>query len=171
VSEGGEDLAEPAGAVEQPEDLVWEDDESAALRHARTDATLAVSTGSVRQYLKQIGKVALLTAEQEVALAERIEVGLYAVERLHRAVDSTEKLSPRLRRDLCWIVREGQSAKNHLLEANLRLVVSLAKRYTGFGDPDVHHVQQHHVGVRWCDGGCGLHRGLPGSLGEPHHRV
>lgn len=129
ASEGGEDLAEPVDAVEQPEDLLWDEEESAALRQARKDATLSASADSVREYLKQIGKVALLTAEQEVVLAARIEAGLYAAERLHRAQDSTEKLSPQLRRDLSWIVGDGQRVKNHLLEANLRLVVSLAKRY------------------------------------------
>lgn len=84
---------------------MWDEEESAALRHARKDAELSASADSVREYLKQIGKVALLTAEQEVALAARIEAGLYAAERRHRAVDSTEKLSPQLRRDLSWICR------------------------------------------------------------------
>jgi RNA polymerase primary sigma factor len=74
----------------------------------------------------QIGKIGLLNAEQEVQLAQRIEAGLSAAERLRRAEDATEKLSRQLRRDLRWIVRDGQRAKNHLLEANLRLVVSLA---------------------------------------------
>ena len=144
---GGEDLAEPGGALEQPEDLVWDEEESAALRQARKDATLSASADSVREYLKQIGKVALLTAEQEVALATRIEAGLYAAERLHRAADSTEELSPRLRRDLGWIVGDGQRAKNHLLEANLRLVVSLAKRYTGRGLPFLDLIQEGNLGL------------------------
>ncbi|MGA9311842.1 MAG: RNA polymerase sigma factor [Pseudonocardiaceae bacterium] len=147
ASEGGEDLAEPVDAVEQPEDLLWDEEESAALRQARKDATLSASADSVREYLKQIGKVALLTAEQEVALAARIEAGLYAAERLHRAQDSTEKLSPQLRRDLSWIVRDGQRAKNHLLEANLRLVVSLAKRYTGCGMPFLDLIQEGNLGL------------------------
>ncbi len=147
ASAGGEDLAELGGAVEQPEDPVWDEDESAALRHARKDATLSASADSVREYLKQIGKVALLTAEQEVTLATRIEAGLYAAERLHRAQDSTEELSPRLRRDLCWIVGDGQRAKNHLLEANLRLVVSLAKRYTGRGLPFLDLIQEGNLGL------------------------
>jgi RNA polymerase primary sigma factor len=144
---GVEDLAEPAGAVEQSEDLLWDEDESVALRHARTDATLTASADSVRAYLKQIGTVALLTAEQEVALAQRIEAGLYAAERLHRAADSTEKLSPQLRRDLGWIVRDGQRAKNHLVEANLRLVVSMAKRYTGRGMPFLDLIQEGNLGL------------------------
>ncbi len=147
ASEGGEDLAEPVDAVEQPEDLVWDEEESAALRQARKDATLSASADSVREYLKQIGKVALLTAEQEVALAARIEAGLYAAERLHRAQDSTETLSPQLRRDLSWIVGDGQRAKNHLLEANLRLVVSLAKRYTGRGMAFLDLIQEGNLGL------------------------
>jgi len=77
--------------------------------------------------------VALLNAEEEVDLAKRIEAGLYAAERLRQAEDDNEKLVVQLRRDLHWIVRDGERAKNHLLEANLRLVVSLAKRYTGRG--------------------------------------
>jgi RNA polymerase primary sigma factor len=147
ASAGGEDLADPGGAVEQPEDLVWDEEESAALRQARKDATLSASADSVREYLKQIGKVALLTAEQEVALAGRIEAGLYAAERLRRAQDSTEELSPRLRRDLCWIVGDGQRAKNHLVEANLRLVVSMAKRYTGRGLPFLDLIQEGNLGL------------------------
>ena len=90
----------------------------------------------MRAYLKQIGKVALLNAEQEVSLAERIEAGLYAqfrIEEMSKALeagDKQAKLSPALKRDLRSIARDGRKAKNHLLEANLRLVVSLAKRYT-----------------------------------------
>jgi RNA polymerase primary sigma factor len=101
----------------------------------------------VRTYLKQIGTVALLTAEEEVQLATRIEAGLYAAERVHRAEDDTGKLSPQLRRDLRWIVRDGQRAKNHRLEANLRLVVSLAKRYTGRGMPFLDLIQEGNVGL------------------------
>lgn len=67
---------------------------------------LAVSTDSVRVYLKRIGKVALLNAEQEVALAKRIEAGPYAAERIRRTEDMAEKLSAQLRRDLCWIIRD-----------------------------------------------------------------
>ena len=83
----------------------------------------------VKDYLKQIGKVALLNAEQEVELAKRIEAGLFAEEKLN----SGEKLAPQLRRELEIIAGDGRRARNHLLEANLRLVVSVAKRYTGRG--------------------------------------
>jgi RNA polymerase primary sigma factor len=114
-------------------DLVWDEEESEALRQARRDAELTASTDSVRAYLKEIGKIALLNAEAEVELAQRIEAGLYATERVRRTEDVTEKISPQLRQDLRWIVHDGERAKTHLLEANLRLVVSLAKRYTGRG--------------------------------------
>ncbi|HZA17818.1 MAG TPA: sigma-70 factor domain-containing protein, partial [Pseudonocardiaceae bacterium] len=99
------------------EDFVWDEEESEALRQARKDAELTASADSVRAYLKQIGKVALLNAEEEVELAKRIEAGLYAAERVRSSDDVTEKMSPQLRRDLRWIVRDGERAKNHLLEA------------------------------------------------------
>ena len=117
------------------------------LRQARKDAEFTVSVDSVRVYLKQIGKVALLNAEDEVRLATQIEAGLYAAERVARAEDVTDTLSPQLRRDLRWIVREGERAKNHLLEANLRLVVSLAKRYTGRGVPFLDLIQEGNLGL------------------------
>jgi RNA polymerase primary sigma factor len=144
--ESDEDPAEPVGTGEQSREFVW-DEESRVLRQARKDAELAISVDSVRVYLKQIGKVALLTAEQEVDLAKRIEAGLYAAERLSRAQDMTEKLSPRLRWDLRVIVRDGQRAKNHLVEANLRLVVSLAKRYTGRGMAFLDLIQEGSFGL------------------------
>jgi RNA polymerase primary sigma factor len=128
-------------------DFVWDEEESEALRQARKDAELTASADSVRAYLKQIGKVALLNAEEEVELAKRIEAGLYAAERLRRAIDSGEKVSPQLRRDLRWIVRDGERAKNHLLEANLRLVVSLAKRYTGRGMAFLDLIQEGNLGL------------------------
>ncbi len=129
------------------EDFVWDEEESEALRQARKDAELTASADSVRAYLKQIGKVALLNAEEEVELAKRIEAGLYAAERVRRAEEVTEKISPQLRRDLRWIVRDGERAKNHLLEANLRLVVSLAKRYTGRGMAFLDLIQEGNLGL------------------------
>jgi RNA polymerase primary sigma factor len=128
-------------------DFVWDEEESEALRQARKDAELTASADSVRAYLKQIGKVALLNAEEEVELAKRIEAGLYAAERVRTAEDETEKLTPQLRRDLRWIVRDGERAKNHLLEANLRLVVSLAKRYTGRGMAFLDLIQEGNLGL------------------------
>jgi RNA polymerase primary sigma factor len=148
-----EEITVEADEAETPsgpgaEDFVWDEEESEALRQARKDAELTASADSVRAYLKQIGKVALLNAEEEVELAKRIEAGLYAAERVRRIEDSaTEKLSPQLRRDLRWIVRDGERAKNHLLEANLRLVVSLAKRYTGRGMAFLDLIQEGNLGL------------------------
>jgi RNA polymerase primary sigma factor len=140
---------EEAEAASGPgaEDFVWDEEESEALRQARKDAELTASADSVRAYLKQIGKVALLNAEEEVELAKRIEAGLYAAERVRRSEDATDKLSPQLRRDLRWIIRDGERAKNHLLEANLRLVVSLAKRYTGRGMAFLDLIQEGNLGL------------------------
>ncbi|MCP2168332.1 RNA polymerase sigma factor [Goodfellowiella coeruleoviolacea] len=128
-------------------DFVWDEEESEALRQARKDAELTASADSVRAYLKQIGKVALLNAEEEVELAKRIEAGLYAAERVRRAEEENEKLVPQMRRDLQWIVRDGERAKRHLLEANLRLVVSLAKRYTGRGMAFLDLIQEGNLGL------------------------
>ncbi len=142
-------VAEPA-AEETAEggDFEWDDEEeSEALRQARKDAEMTASADSVRAYLKQIGKVALLNAEEEVDLAKRIEAGLYAAERLRQVEEEGQKLSPQMRRDLNWIVRDGERAKNHLLEANLRLVVSLAKRYTGRGMAFLDLIQEGNLGL------------------------
>ncbi|CAM01116.1 RNA polymerase RpoD-like sigma 70 subunit [Saccharopolyspora erythraea NRRL 2338] len=128
-------------------DFVWDEEESEALRQARKDAELTASADSVRAYLKQIGKVALLNAEEEVELAKRIEAGLYAAERLRQAEEAEERLAMQMRRDLRWIVRDGERAKNHLLEANLRLVVSLAKRYTGRGMAFLDLIQEGNLGL------------------------
>jgi RNA polymerase primary sigma factor len=97
----------------------------------------------VKDYLKQIGKVPLLNAEQEVELAKRIEAGLFAEERLN----SGKKIGERMRKDLEWIAEDGRRAKNHLLEANLRLVVSLAKRYTGRGMLFLDLIQEGNLGL------------------------
>ncbi|GHF64844.1 RNA polymerase primary sigma factor [Amycolatopsis bartoniae] len=128
-------------------DFVWDEEESEALRQARKDAELTASADSVRAYLKQIGKVALLNAEEEVELAKRIEAGLYAAERVRIAEEEGEKLATQMRRDLKWIIRDGERAKNHLLEANLRLVVSLAKRYTGRGMAFLDLIQEGNLGL------------------------
>ncbi|MGM7667494.1 RNA polymerase sigma factor [Microbacterium sp. A93] len=97
----------------------------------------------VKDYLKQIGKVALLNAEQEVDLALRIEAGLYAEQKMK---DDPIK-DARLRRDMELVVADGRRAKNHLLEANLRLVVSLAKRYTGRGMLFLDLIQEGNLGL------------------------
>ncbi|MGN6204144.1 RNA polymerase sigma factor [Humibacter sp.] len=99
----------------------------------------------VKDYLKQIGKVALLNAAEEVELAMRIEAGLFAEEKLGAMTDQ-EKRS-QLGRDLGWVARDGQRAKSHLLGANLRLVVSLAKRYTGRGMQFLDLIQEGNLGL------------------------
>jgi RNA polymerase primary sigma factor len=99
----------------------------------------------VKDYLKQIGKVALLNAAEEVELAMRIEAGLFAEEKLGGMTDQ-EKRS-QLGRDLGWVARDGQRAKSHLLGANLRLVVSLAKRYTGRGMQFLDLIQEGNLGL------------------------
>ena len=143
----GSDTA-AAGSTEGEGDFTWdEEEESEALRQARKDAEMTASADSVRAYLKQIGKVALLNAEEEVDLAKRIEAGLYAAERVRQADDANEKLVLQARRALRWIVRAGERAKNHLLEANLRLVVSLAKRYTGRGMAFLDLIQEGNLGL------------------------
>ncbi len=105
--------------------------------------TAGATADPVKDYLKQIGKVALLNAEQEVDLAKRIEAGLFAEEKL----GSGEKIAPKLRTELEWIANDGRHAKNHLLEANLRLVVSLAKRYTGRGMLFLDLIQEGNLGL------------------------
>jgi RNA polymerase primary sigma factor len=151
VAAPAEDADAEPGAEEVDEEggeFTWdEEEESEALRQARKDAEMTASADSVRAYLKQIGKVALLNAEEEVDLAKRIEAGLYSAERLRQADEANEKLVLQMRRDLRWIVRDGERAKNHLLEANLRLVVSLAKRYTGRGMAFLDLIQEGNLGL------------------------
>ncbi|AEX70051.1 RNA polymerase sigma factor [Corynebacterium diphtheriae] len=153
TDELGEDDSSDDDSDEDEGSSVWDEDESAALRQARKDAELSASADSVRAYLKQIGKVALLNAEQEVSLAKRIEAGLYATYRMEQMEeafnngDKEAKLTPAVKRDLRAIARDGRKAKNHLLEANLRLVVSLAKRYTGRGMAFLDLIQEGNLGL------------------------
>ncbi|BBY60230.1 RNA polymerase sigma factor SigA [Mycolicibacterium sarraceniae] len=142
-----EDISEPSEKDKASGDFVWDEEESEALRQARKDAELTASADSVRAYLKQIGKVALLNAEEEVELAKRIEAGLYATQLMAEKTDKGEKLPVQQRRDMQWICRDGDRAKNHLLEANLRLVVSLAKRYTGRGMAFLDLIQEGNLGL------------------------
>jgi RNA polymerase primary sigma factor len=131
-----EDLAElrPAFVISDEDD----NDEPVA------QVTQAGATADpVKDYLKQIGKVALLNAEQEVELAKRIEAGLFAEEK----INSGERLDPKLRLELRWITEDGRRARNHLLEANLRLVVSVAKRYTGRGMLVLDLIQEGNLGL------------------------
>jgi RNA polymerase nonessential primary-like sigma factor len=97
----------------------------------------------VRVYLNGIGKTALLTAADEVELAKRIEAGLYA----QYLLETGKRLPAARKRDLAILVRDGQAARQHLLEANLRLVVSLAKRYTGRGMPLLDLIQEGNLGL------------------------
>ncbi|EJZ04562.1 RNA polymerase sigma factor [Mycolicibacterium vaccae ATCC 25954] len=140
-------LPEPSEKDKASGDFVWDEEESEALRQARKDAELTASADSVRAYLKQIGKVALLNAEEEVDLAKRIEAGLYATQLMAELAEKGEKLTTAQRRDMMWVCRDGDRAKNHLLEANLRLVVSLAKRYTGRGMAFLDLIQEGNLGL------------------------
>ncbi len=97
----------------------------------------------VKDYLKQIGKVPLLNAEMEVELAKRIEAGLFSEEKLGKG----GRISPKMLEEYEWIAEDGRRAKNHLLEANLRLVVSLAKRYTGRGMLFLDLIQEGNLGL------------------------
>jgi len=97
----------------------------------------------VRVYLNGIGKTALLTAADEVELAKRIEAGVFA----QHMLDTEDQPSTKRRSELTALVRDGSTAKNHLLEANLRLVVSLAKRYTGRGMPLLDLIQEGNLGL------------------------
>ncbi|SMH37909.1 RNA polymerase primary sigma factor [Rathayibacter oskolensis] len=116
-----------------------DDDEVPVYSTAITGAT----ADPVKDYLKQIGKVALLNAAEEVELAMRIEAGLFAEDKLA----NTSDLSPELVRELRWVAKDGQRAKSHLLGANLRLVVSLAKRYTGRGMQFLDLIQEGNLGL------------------------
>jgi len=101
------------------------------------------SADLVRVYLNGIGRTALLSAQEEVDLAKRIEAGVFA----KHILDTEADLTPERRSDLRAVVRDGRVAKNHLMEANLRLVVSLAKRYTGRGMPLLDLIQEGNLGL------------------------
>ncbi|WP_423917224.1 RNA polymerase sigma factor [Frigoribacterium sp. 2-23] len=126
----------PTGALVISQD---DDDEIPVYSTTITGAT----ADPVKDYLKQIGKVALLNAAEEVELAMRIEAGLFAEDKLANSTG----LSKELERELRWVARDGQRAKSHLLGANLRLVVSLAKRYTGRGMQFLDLIQEGNLGL------------------------
>ncbi|RKS73922.1 RNA polymerase primary sigma factor [Motilibacter peucedani] len=117
-------------------------DDSDVTIPAQLDATTGSVTDLVRLYLREIGRVKLLTAEDEVSLARSIEAGLFAEERLSQGVDDVV-----LRIDLQTVAREGRRAKDHLVAANLRLVVSVAKRYAGRGLPLLDLIQEGNLGL------------------------
>ena len=147
VAEGEESGSTPAAAANAEDEeesaafIIRDDDEDDA--PAQQVVTAGATADPVKDYLKQIGKVALLNAEQEVELAKRIEAGLFAEEKLNAG----EKMEMQLKRELWWIAQDGKKAKNHLLEANLRLVVSLAKRYTGRGMLFLDLIQEGNLGL------------------------
>jgi RNA polymerase primary sigma factor len=125
-------------------DGVDADEEAPVSRREAEELALKAPTNDpVRMYLKEIGKVPLLTAEEEVDLAKRIEAGLFSSEKLA----TSKKLQDKMRRDLEWIERDGQLAKKKLVEANLRLVVSIAKRYVGRGMLFLDLIQEGNLGL------------------------
>ncbi|GEO96377.1 RNA polymerase principal sigma factor HrdB [Kocuria turfanensis] len=151
--EEDEDVAEEAPAEDEVAAPARKDEKTSGFVITANDdddapAQQVVSAGAtadpVKDYLKQIGKVALLNAEQEVDLALRIEAGLYAE---HKLADEKDSLDPQTRKELRWVIHDGKRAKNHLLEANLRLVVSLAKRYTGRGMLFLDLIQEGNLGL------------------------
>lgn len=168
VGSDEDDLAESEGDPEpeddeedeeaEPEDhvvaqakgafVVRDDDDDDNVTPSGNPKRRVVATGAtadpVKDYLKQIGRVNLLNAEQEVDLSERIEAGLYAQ---HLLETEGENLDFKRRRELKWAANDGKKAKDHLLEANLRLVVSLAKRYTGRGMLFLDLIQEGNLGL------------------------
>jgi RNA polymerase primary sigma factor len=134
------------------EDPTLKEDESSGFVFSTTDESdepeqqvlvAGATADPVKDYLKQIGKVPLLNAEMEVELAKRIEAGLFSDEKLAQG----GKVSAKLQEELEWVAEDGRRAKNHLLEANLRLVVSLAKRYTGRGMLFLDLIQEGNLGL------------------------
>ncbi|GAB3496383.1 RNA polymerase sigma factor [Nocardiopsis coralliicola] len=130
-----------ANTSEEEAFVLYEDDDDAP---AAQVVAAGATADPVKDYLKQIGNVALLNAEQEVELAKRIEAGLFAEEKL---AEESSTLSVEFRDELEWIAEDGARAKKHLLEANLRLVVSLAKRYTGRGMLFLDLIQEGNLGL------------------------
>jgi RNA polymerase sigma factor (sigma-70 family) len=135
--------AEPQAAVAEPTPAAEVEDTESVFAAGPDLDEAATSADLVRVYLNEIGKVALLTAADEVELAKRIEAGLYASHLLTSPNDFTAAK----KRDLRAIVIDGERAKDHLLRANLRLVVSLAKRYTGHGMPFLDLIQEGNLGL------------------------
>jgi RNA polymerase primary sigma factor len=145
AAEDDEDDEDDEDEPKPPSDDEDDEDEKKPLA---AEGEVGISTDLVRAYLKEIGKVPLLTAEMEVDLAQRIEAGLFAAEKIRQAeAGEAPKLSAALRRDLDWLVLDGGKAKRHLLEANLRLVVSIAKRYLGRGMLFLDLIQEGNLGL------------------------
>ncbi len=143
VAELGAEEDEDKVALNAPEGAIVLSNREEEDIPAQSTSITGATADPVKDYLKQIGKVALLNAELEVDLAKRIEAGLFAEEKL--GTDLT--LDEDTKRDLRWVAKDGQRAKSHLLEANLRLVVSLAKRYTGRGMQFLDLIQEGNLGL------------------------
>jgi RNA polymerase primary sigma factor len=143
LTEEGDEIVGKAAGAATGSGFVYSDadDDDAPVQQVMSAGATA---DPVKDYLKQIGKVALLNAEQEVDLALRIEAGLFAEEKIN-ADDGS--MDPKYRRELEFVIHDGKRAKNHLLEANLRLVVSLAKRYTGRGMLFLDLIQEGNLGL------------------------
>lgn len=143
LTEDGDEAAGKSATAATGSGFVYSDadDDDAPVQQVMSAGATA---DPVKDYLKQIGKVALLNAEQEVDLALRIEAGLFAEEKIAADDGSME---PKLKRELEFVIHDGKRAKNHLLEANLRLVVSLAKRYTGRGMLFLDLIQEGNLGL------------------------
>ena len=147
VELGAEVTEDESIVAEEPaeEETRDQDEERVRARREIDQALKAPTNDPVRMYLKEIGRVALLTAQEEVDLAKRIEAGVLAVERTQRT-DLTKITEPQLR-ELRWLEHDGAMAKRHLVEANLRLVVSIAKRYVGRGMAFLDLIQEGNLGL------------------------
>ncbi|MEA2476530.1 MAG: polymerase primary sigma factor [Actinomycetota bacterium] len=149
--ESGVDVVEDEAIVEEASAPAEEEEQSAAdadeeRRRARREVEMALKAPTndpVRMYLKEIGRVALLTAQEEVSLARRIESGVFATEKL----EQNDHVGEDELRELTWLERDGAMAKRHLVEANLRLVVSIAKRYVGRGMAFLDLIQEGNLGL------------------------
>lgn len=146
--EDDEERKKPEEPKEKGAFVVRDDDDDDNLTPSGNPKRRVIAAGAtadpVKDYLKQIGRVSLLNAEQEVDLSERIEAGLYAQ---HLLDTEASQMDFKRRRELKWAANDGKKAKDHLLEANLRLVVSLAKRYTGRGMLFLDLIQEGNLGL------------------------
>ena len=146
--EDEEERKKPEEPKEKGAFVVRDDDDDENLTPSGNPKRRVIAAGAtadpVKDYLKQIGRVSLLNAEQEVDLSERIEAGLYAQ---HLLDTESDQMDFKRKRELKWAANDGRRAKDHLLEANLRLVVSLAKRYTGRGMLFLDLIQEGNLGL------------------------
>ena len=146
--EDDEERKKPEEPKEKGAFVVRDDDDDDNLTPSGNPKRRVIAAGAtadpVKDYLKQIGRVSLLNAEQEGDLSERIEAGLYAQ---HLLDTEASQMDFKRRRELKWAANDGKKAKDHLLEANLRLVVSLAKRYTGRGMLFLDLIQEGNLGL------------------------